>query len=164
MLIRPLKALFVGMLILWFSSAALGCQPQEPPGKADAPLVLVDATVLVKKTGAVAGDLKREDFILHENGIRQEIAHFSREELPLSVALLLDVSGSVRPIMGEVRQAGLDALARLKPRDKVALMVFAERPRLIAELTADRTQIMKKMDRIRLGTAGVGTATSINLG
>jgi len=53
MLIRPLKAFFVGMLILWFSSAALGCQPQEPPGKADVPLAMVDATALVKKTGTV---------------------------------------------------------------------------------------------------------------
>jgi len=50
MLIRPLKAFFVEMLILWFSSAALGCQPQKPPGKADAPLAMVDATALVKKT------------------------------------------------------------------------------------------------------------------
>ena len=64
MLIRQLKALFMWMLILWFSSAALGCQLQEPPDKADASLALVDATALVKKTGAVAGDLKRDDFTL----------------------------------------------------------------------------------------------------
>ena len=94
MLIRPLKAFFVVMLILWFSSAALGCQPQEPTRKADAPLAPVDATVLVKKTAGVVGDLKREDFALQENGVPQEIAYFSREELPLSVVLLLDVSSA----------------------------------------------------------------------
>src|SRR5215468_9250281 len=94
MLIRPLKAFFVGLLIPWFSSSALGCQPQEPPGKADAPLALVDATALVKKTGAVVGDLKREDFTLQENGAPREIAYFSQEELPLSVVLLLDISSA----------------------------------------------------------------------
>jgi len=82
MLIRPLKAFFVGLLILWFSSMALGCQPQEPPGKADAPLALFDATALVKKTGAVAGDPRREDFTLQENGATQEIIYFSLETLP----------------------------------------------------------------------------------
>jgi len=81
------------MLILWFSSAALGCQPQEPPGKADAPLALFDATVLVKKTGAVAGDLKREDFTLQENGAPQEIAYFSRKESPPAAAQARNAEG-----------------------------------------------------------------------
>ena len=94
MLIRQLKALFVGLLILWFSSAALGCQPQEPPGKADAPLALFDATALVKKTGAVAGDPWREDFTLQENEATQEIIYFSLEALPLSVVSLPDVGGA----------------------------------------------------------------------
>src|SRR5262249_23345418 len=94
MLIRPLKAFFVGLLILWFSSMALGCQPQEPPGKADAPLALFDATALVKKTGAVAGDPRREDFTLQENGATQEIIYFSLEALPLSVVSLPYVGGA----------------------------------------------------------------------
>src|SRR5262249_15637475 len=38
MLTNQLRALFTGLLILWFSSAALGSRPQEPPSKADAPL------------------------------------------------------------------------------------------------------------------------------
>ena len=75
MLIRLLKAFFVGLLILWFSSVAPGCQPQEPPGNADALLALVDATALVKKTGAVAGDPRREDFTLQENEATQEIIY-----------------------------------------------------------------------------------------
>src|SRR5262245_15700707 len=75
MLTNQLRALFTGLLILGFSSAALGCQPQEPPGKANAPLALVDATALVKKTGAVAGDLKCEDFTLQESGAPQETAY-----------------------------------------------------------------------------------------
>src|SRR5262249_37699962 len=66
-LIKQLKALFVGMLILWFSSTALGCQPQETSGKADAPLKVVDAMALFKKTGAAVGDLNREVYKLRED-------------------------------------------------------------------------------------------------
>jgi len=94
MLIGPLKAFFVGLLILWFSSAALGCQPQEQLDKVDAPPALVEATALVKKTGAVAGDPRREDFTLQENGATQEIIYFSLEALPLSVVSLPDVGGA----------------------------------------------------------------------
>ena len=88
-----MKALFVGLLILWFSSVALGCQPQEPPAKADAPLALVGATALVKKSSAVAGDLKREDFTLQENGAPQEIAYFSQEESPPAAAQARNAEG-----------------------------------------------------------------------
>src|SRR5262245_28708540 len=122
MLVKQLRALSIGLMILWLSSVALGCLSQEPTSKTDAPLALVDATALVKKTGAVAGDLKREGFTLQENGARQEIAYFSREELPLSVVLLLDVgSASAQLSMKEVQRTAIDALARLKPQDKVAL-------------------------------------------
>ena len=93
MLIRPLKAFFVEMLILWFSSAALGCQLQEPPDKADATLALVDATALVKKTGAVAGDHKREGSTLQEKGVPQETAYFRREESPPAAAQARSAEG-----------------------------------------------------------------------
>jgi len=164
MLIKQLKALFVYLLILWLSSAALVCQSQEQLGKADAPLALVDATALAKKTGAVAVDLKRKDFMLRENGVPQEIAYFSREELPLSVMLLLDVSSaSARLSMKEVQRTAKDALARLKPQDKAVLMIIGEKPHLIVELTADHAQIAKEIDDIWLNTAGLRLGVSINL-
>lgn len=134
---------------------------QEPVAvRIDTSLVLVDAVVLSEKTKRVVGDLKREDFTLQENGTQQEIAHFSREELPLSVVLLLDVSASVRPIMGEVQRAAIEALGRLKPRDKVAFMVFAQGARLVAELTTDHAQIRRRME----SPPHAGASTSIHQG
>ena len=55
---------------------------------------MVDATALVKKTGAVAGDPRREDFTLQENEATQEIIYFSLEALPLSVVSLPYVGGA----------------------------------------------------------------------
>src|SRR5262245_24016557 len=88
-------------------------------------LVVLDAQVLNRRTGAVVGGLKREDFLIHENGVRQEITHFSQDKLPLSIILLLDLSGSVRPYVEQIRDGALQALSRLKPEDEVALLAFA---------------------------------------
>ncbi|MCS6816013.1 MAG: VWA domain-containing protein [Blastocatellia bacterium] len=137
---------------------------QETTVTLESPLVLVDAIVLSKKTNTIVGDLKREDFLLWEDGKKQEIAHFSREELPLSVVLLLDVSGSMHPIIDEVQRTALDALSKLKPQDKVALMIFATKAKLLVELTSDRAVIVEKLENIWSETSDVGFATFINLG
>jgi len=137
---------------------------QETTVTLESSLVLVDAVVLSKKTNTVVGDLKREDFLLWEDGKKQEITHFSLGELPLSVVLLVDVSGSVQPIIDEIQRAALDALSKLKPQDRVALMIFATRPKLLIELTSDHQAIAEKLENIWSETAEVGGATFINLG
>lgn len=137
---------------------------QETTVTLESSLVLVDAIVLNKKTNTIVGDLTREDFLLWEEGKKQEITHFSREELPLSVVLLVDVSGSVQPIIDEVQRAALDALSKLKPQDRVALMIFASRPKLLVELMSDRARIVETLENIWSETADVGLATFINLG
>jgi uncharacterized protein with von Willebrand factor type A (vWA) domain len=63
-------------------------------------------------------------FAITENGVKQEVSYFSRDALPLSIILLLDVSRSVRPIIHEIRDGALHALQRLKPEDEVAVMAF----------------------------------------
>lgn len=108
-------------------------------------LVLVDAAVVSKRTRAIVGDLRQEDFTLYDNGQAQPITHFSREELPLSVVLLLDVSNSVHSVIEKIRDTAQDALTRLKPDDRVAVMLFATRAKLTAGLTTDRALIADKL-------------------
>src|SRR5437879_509337 len=106
--------------------------------KVNTDLVVFDAQVIDKKTKRVIGDLTKEDFELSDNGARQRISYFSRDELPLSIMLLLDVSGSVRPILHQIRNGALNALQRLKPEDRVAVMAFANTSRLAQDFTSDR--------------------------
>jgi VWFA-related protein len=138
----------------------------KPDGtiKIDTSLVLVDGIVVNKKTKTVVGDLRREDFIILENGKPQAITHFSREELPLSIILLVDVSGSVRPIIDEIRKATFDALSGLKPADRVGLMIFANKAKLISGLTTDHDQISGTFGEIWNETGEIGSGTFINTG
>src|SRR5213080_1161975 len=114
--------------------------------KVNTDLVVFDAQVIDKKTKRVIGDLTKDDFELSDNGARQQISYFSRDELPLSIMLLLDVSGSVRPILHQIRDGALNALQRLRPQDQVAVMAFANTSRLAQNFTNDRKLAAQKIE------------------
>jgi VWFA-related protein len=137
--------LCLSVMLLVFSSTP--AQEKDPVDviKVDTNLVVCDAQVVDKKTGRVISDLKKEDFVVTDNGVRQTIDYFSRDELPLSIILLLDVSRSVRPIIHDVRDGALNALLRLKPDDQVAVMTFAVRTSLAQDFTKDRALAARKI-------------------
>ncbi len=87
-------------------------------------LVLVDATVKAKD-GQIMANLKKDDFEVREDGVVQKLDIFSRDELPLDVALVLDLSDSIGPFLAPLRDAATVALAALKPNDEVALFTFS---------------------------------------
>jgi VWFA-related protein len=142
------------------SPATLPPDPAVPPPatggfklKVEVNLILVEATVR-NQQGRIIDNLKREDFRLLEDGTEQEIQHFSRDELPLAVALVIDRSGSVAPILDRLRRAAYDTLSQLKPDDEVALFAFASKAERLEYLTTDRQRIA---DRIRTIQPGGGT-------
>ena len=114
--------------------------------KVNTDLVVFDAQVIDKKSKRVIGDLTKDDFEITENGVKQSVSYFSRDELPLSIMLMLDVSGSVRPILHQIRDGALNALQRLKPEDQVAVMAFGTTYELAQDFTKDRALVSKKIE------------------
>ncbi len=115
-------------------------------------MVLVDAVVR-DRTGRMMDNLTRDDFRVYEDGVPQLIASFSRDQLPLAVALVVDKSGSVAPYIDELRRIANRALQQLKPGDKVALFSFANHVERVVDLTTDRQRISDGIARIRAGGA-----------
>jgi Ca-activated chloride channel homolog len=137
------------------------CSAQDPNQNVihvDVGLVLLDATVKTK-AGQIMGNLKKEDFEVREDGVPQKLDIFSRDELPLSVALVLDLSDSIGPFLGPLRQAANTALSALKPEDEVALFTFSTEAQLRAPFTKDKSQIAEQINAFK-----VGGATNINDG
>src|SRR5215471_18889278 len=116
--------------------------------KVNTDLVVFDTQVIDKKTRRLIGDLSRDDFEVTENGVRQKISYFSRDELPLSIILLLDVSRSVRPIIHQIRDGALNALQRLKPEDEVAVMAFGTTYKLAQDFTRDRPLVSETITSV----------------
>jgi Ca-activated chloride channel homolog len=126
--------------------------------RVDVNLVLVDATVKTKH-GQIMGDLKKDAFEIREDGVVQNVEVFSRDELPVSVALVLDLSDSIGPFLGPLRDAAATALAALKPEDEVALFTFSTEAELRAPFTHDKAEIAQQINSFK-----VGGATNINDG
>jgi len=111
-------------------------------------LVVLDAQVLQHNTGRIVGNLTREDFVLAEDGVRQQVTQFSQDTLPLSVILLIDRGGCLDPFSDKVRHATLAALERLRPRDEVALMSFANTTELVTGFGRGKDRILAGLDHL----------------
>jgi len=116
--------------------------------KVDVDLITIDALVLQKNTARVVGGLTKEDFLLYEDGTRQNISHFSQDSLPLSVLLLIDRGGCLDPFGAEVHRAATDAIARLKPVDEVAVMTYHDTTRLLQRFTRNRALIEDALNQV----------------
>src|ERR1700733_838739 len=126
--------------------------------RVDVSLVLLDATVKTKD-GQIMSNLKKEDFEVREDGAVQKLDVFSRDELPLNVALVLDLSDSIGPFLGPLRDAATVALAALKPNDEVALFTFSTDAELRLPFTKDKNKIADQIN-----TFEARGATNINDG
>jgi Ca-activated chloride channel family protein len=103
----------------------------------DAKLVNVLCTVR-DRDGAFVKDLTKEDFQIREDGRPQEISHFAREvDTPLTVILMIDVSGSVSRIIGIEKAAAARFFSEvLRPGDKAAVVGFAQMIAVWQDFTA----------------------------
>src|SRR5579859_383449 len=110
----------------------------------DVNVVNVFATVR-NKQGQIVRDLHKEDFSLDEDGRPQTIKYFSQEsDLPLTLGLLIDTSGSQRRVLGQERSASFKFLEQVLREDKdQAFVIHFERE---VELLQDLTSSRKKLE------------------
>jgi len=126
---------------------AWGQGPAQPVIRVTVDLVVVDAQVVHKKTGRPIGALKREDFEIFEDGVKQEIVSFSQDRLPLSIVFLFDLTESVRPVLKPLASGALAALQHLKPEDETAVMVYAASAKLLQDFTTDRALTVAAIEK-----------------
>lgn len=112
----------------------------RPIVRVDADLVLVPVTV-TDRHGAVVANLTRGDFLVTEAKRPQEVVSFSHETAPVSLGIVVDLSGSMANKIGKVQAAVQSLLAGLEAEDEEFLVTFADRPALITPFTSDPSQI-----------------------
>jgi len=91
-------------------------------------LVLLDVSVKNPHGGFVAG-LKKNDFQVFEDGKVQEITQFADSDIPVTVGLVVDESGSMFPKRTEVIEAALSFIQASNPHDEIFVINFNERAR-----------------------------------
>lgn len=137
-------------------------QQQKPPQKDDAPTIKV-GTQLVNvlfsvqdKQNRYLNDLKQEEIEILENGQPQEIFTFKREfDLPLTMAILVDVSGSERFTLPLLKDAGgrfVDSVVRAG-KDTVAVIKFEGEATVMQELSSNPARVRKALEEIAFTAA-----------
>ena len=123
----------------------------EGPIKVETQLVSVPVRVMDKK-GRFIGGLARENFKVFENGAEQEIAMFSNEHQPFTVALVLDMSYSTKFKISEIQSAAIAFIDQLRPEDRVMVVSFDSDIHLLCEPTSDRKTIYRAIKSTKIST------------
>ena len=118
-------------------------------------MVLVSVTITDSMDRLITG-LTRENFQIFEGKTLQRIQHFSNEDAPVSLGIVMDASRSMRDKMERVRDAVTQFCNDANPQDEFFLITFSDGPRLATDFTTRSEEIQNK-----LVTIGVGGRTAL---
>jgi Ca-activated chloride channel family protein len=143
-----------------FCVAALAVKAQDAPAvfHTDTRVVVCNTTV-VDKNGHLVTDLTREAFSVAENGVAQKVIGFKHEDVPVSLGLIVDNSGSMRTKRAGVEAASLALVKDSNPDDEVFVVNFNDEPFLDLPNKKNFTNNIKEMEEAltRIDSRG-GTA------
>ena len=112
--------------------------------KVDVDMVLVNATVTDPLNRYVSG-LESQHFQVWEDKVEQKVATFSAEDVPVSVGVIFDVSGSMKDKIATSRNAAATFLKTGNPDDEYFLVTFANRPEVDSDFTSDVSKLQNKL-------------------
>jgi Ca-activated chloride channel family protein len=135
------------MTLRLLASWALVTALQLPAFRAETRLVVVHATVRNER-GELVTNLTKDAFAVYENGKRQAIALFRSDDVPVSLGLLIDNSGSMRTKRSRVEAASLAFARASNPRDEIFVLNFADKPRIDVHFTSDVRQLEAGIARV----------------
>ena len=127
--------------------------PFKPGGTIhfDVDLALVNVTVTDPYNRLVTG-LETDNFRVFEDNIEQEVVTFSAEDVPISIGVIFDFSGSMSNKVGKAREAAVQFFKTANPQDEFFLVSFNER----AELTSSFTNSVEDLQSRMMLTAPKG--------
>ena len=120
-----------------------------PPGpgkpiQMDVSLALVNVTVTDPYNRLVTG-LEKEHFRVFEDGTEQEIVHFASEDVPISIGVIFDMSGSMSDKVDKARQAAVQFFKTANPKDEFFLVTFNDRAQLVSRFTTSVEDLQNGM-------------------
>jgi VWFA-related protein len=140
---------------LIFLALSLSVAAQTPPPKPDGEVLKIDTRLInlnikvLDASGKAVSHLKPEDFEVREDGQVQEIAHFQPVTAPVSLILLLDLSGSTEKKRKLMTKAAQQFLESLIPEDTVAVAAFTDQFYWLADFTKVRKTLKKAVEKIK---------------
>jgi Ca-activated chloride channel family protein len=135
------KSAGVAVILALICTAAVRAQSPTSEAKSqtlkvDVDLVLVNTTVS-DPLGRMVTGLQPENFQLWEDKVEQKIQYFSNEDIPLSIGLIFDATGSMSDKISTARDAAITFLKMGNPEDEFFLVTFSQQAQLVQDFTTD---------------------------
>ncbi len=137
---------FLTILALTFGLFAQAPEPSNIPK--DKNMVSIPVTVSDRE-GRYIANLKKEDFTIYEDGVKQNVSFFATVEEPLSIALLLDTSGSTSSSLEKIKDAAKDFVELLNPKDKALIATFDSQLKVLNPFTSSRSDLKDAIDKVQ---------------
>jgi Ca-activated chloride channel family protein len=125
-------------------------QPQDAGGesiKISTDMVQLDVKVTDQNGRPISG-LTKNDFQVYEDKVGQSIESVSSEEAPVSLGLVIDTSGSMRPKLDTVADAARDLIRQMRPDDEAFLVQFKTESDLIQDFTSNRRELERALGEL----------------
>jgi Ca-activated chloride channel family protein len=114
------------------------------PLRVDVNVVLVNTTVTDPYNRLVTG-LEKDNFRVFEDGAEQEVAYFSSEDVPTSIGVVFDMSGSMSDKVAKAREAAVEFFKTANPLDEFSLVTFNDRAELASRFTNSVEDLQTRM-------------------
>ena len=110
-------------LLLVVSTTAAAQQPSTPTFEVGIEVINLTVSVTDNRARYVT-DLKTDDFAIFEDGVKQELSIFRHDDIPISLALVVDTSASMDEKLPVAQQAASRFIKTLRPQDQAQVMQF----------------------------------------
>ncbi|SUZ74970.1 uncharacterized protein METZ01_LOCUS27824, partial [marine metagenome] len=121
-------------LVISSAATAIAQEPDQPAFRTGVDLVALNVTVTDENDRYVT-DIDVEGFQLFEDGAQQEVTFFTRTQLPIALALLMDTSASMADRMSTAQEAAIGFAERLRSQDLASIIDFDSRVDILHEFT-----------------------------
>jgi len=121
-----------------------GSDPKIEPLKVDVNLVLVPVTVTDDMNRVVLG-LDKENFQVYEDKRLQSVQHFSSTDVPISIGIIFDTSGSMSSKIDRAREAVVEFLKIANPQDEFFMIAFSDTPRQLVDFTGSTDEVQNNL-------------------
>ena len=151
---RSVAGMVARALVVCILFTSVWAQDETPVFKAGTALVDLHVSVL-DKSGRLIPGIPQSAFKVFENGVEQPVSLFSREDVPVSMALVIDNSGSMRYKREEVATAAMALVTSSNPQDEVCIVKFDDRAYLDLAFTNDLRKLRLALAQLKArgGTA-----------
>jgi len=135
-------------LLLMMLTCAYSAQQDIPKVRSlsvDVDVVLVNATVTEASRNQIIRGLDKKDFRVWEDNIEQKISYFSSEDVPASVGIIFDISGSMKDKIASAQRAAATFFKSGTRDDEYFEIQFSDRPQIASDFTSDVTKLQNRL-------------------